>query len=550
MSKEHNLVTFGANSRRLRFEGSLPAMAAPHPIATTALILTTVTVFVFSSLVEDSTGRSWLVDLAVKSNQGIHHGELWRLISPMFIHVDSFHLLVNLIVLWLFAPVLEARMGALRFLLVFIVSGLSGIVYGYAFHEFSSAGASGALMGVIASLIISLLVSKKRSPLTNRQMKLLLVSGSGLLGLGLLQPGIDNWAHLGGFVGGSLTTLIIVNLGTGPRPRAHVRLTAAATLLLSTYGALEQGHRWMRRVTRGQLALAQADYSRAEELFRTAHRERPSAPTPLRELGRLSLESGQLEAARVYLQQVVDRFPRDQDAVRLLAETHFRFGEADLAIRLLEDCAALGSDFPGIDAILGRYYQESGLPQEAVPYLQQALLDSPEDQDSRSRLISALRTLGRRYEAEETLAAYESLLRVRLATNAQDIAALGALAQLLLRSNRQLSAALDLARRGVELDPHDPELKATLGCLELMNGNPATSLNLLEEAIRDKGWDQRKAADHYFAAMSSIRLGDEPRAYRHLKAAIQLDPTSMLRKQAEEAIESRALPEHESILAR
>ncbi len=144
--------------------------------------------------------------LGMKVNQAILSGQYWRFFTPMFLHGSLLHIAFNLYALYIFGPSLEGRFGYARFLLLFLISGFVGNVFSFIFSPAASLGSSTAIFGLIGAEIIfsyrnqGLLGSGARRVLVN----VLTVAGINLL-IGL-SPGIDNWGHIGGLVGGSLFT--------------------------------------------------------------------------------------------------------------------------------------------------------------------------------------------------------------------------------------------------------------------------------------------------------------------------------------------------------
>jgi len=86
-------------------------------------------------------------------NSSAWQGEIWRFITPIFLHGGGGHLLYNMFALALFGSVLERVIGSKRFLIVFFITGIFANLLSVSFYN-SSLGASGAIMGVIGALVI------------------------------------------------------------------------------------------------------------------------------------------------------------------------------------------------------------------------------------------------------------------------------------------------------------------------------------------------------------------------------------------------------------
>lgn len=133
----------------------------------------------------------------------LEDGELWRLVASTFVHIGLLHLLLNLWALFQLGSVFEAMFGSLRFTITYFVAGVIASLTSAIFTDSTAAGASGAIFGILGALILSI----RRSPLWRHQtwtrgliQQLIAWAALNIL-IGTL-PGIDNAAHIGGFVAG------------------------------------------------------------------------------------------------------------------------------------------------------------------------------------------------------------------------------------------------------------------------------------------------------------------------------------------------------------
>lgn len=123
----------------------------------------------------------------------------WRFITAVFLHGSLLHIGFNMWVLMDIGPTVEELYGSARFLFLFIVTGAFGYVVSSTFGN-NSIGASGALLGLIGLLLAITLGRRSESM---RALRSQLISWLIYIAvLGLLMRGIDNFAHLGGFVSG------------------------------------------------------------------------------------------------------------------------------------------------------------------------------------------------------------------------------------------------------------------------------------------------------------------------------------------------------------
>lgn len=129
-------------------------------------------------------------------------GEYWRLISAVFLHAGFIHLLMNSFVLAIAGRILEPSIGSVKFLFVFLFSGVVASLISISWHPSTiSVGASGAIYGLLGALIVltfnGFIPKPKRADVW---MISCLVIVSGLV-MGVVSN-IDHAAHLGGFLAG------------------------------------------------------------------------------------------------------------------------------------------------------------------------------------------------------------------------------------------------------------------------------------------------------------------------------------------------------------
>lgn len=135
-------------------------------------------------------------------------GQWWRLGTAMFLHFGLVHLGMNMWALWDGGRLVERLYGSLRFFGIFLASGLTGNLLSLivAADRAVSGGASGAIFGIYGALLVWLWRERRTVHQTEFRW---LFGGATLftaatIGLGLLIPGIDNAAHIGGLVTGAL----------------------------------------------------------------------------------------------------------------------------------------------------------------------------------------------------------------------------------------------------------------------------------------------------------------------------------------------------------
>ena len=176
------------------------------PYVTYTLMALTILVFLAQMASQFLTGEDWPALLGMKVNELILRGQIWRLITPMFLHASIIHIGFNMYALNIFGPGLERHFGHLRFLTLYLLSAFAGNVLSFVFSLAPSLGASTAVFGLLGAEGVflyqnrELLGGSARAALTN----IVTIAVINLL-IGL-RPGIDNWGHVGGLIGGTLFT--------------------------------------------------------------------------------------------------------------------------------------------------------------------------------------------------------------------------------------------------------------------------------------------------------------------------------------------------------
>lgn len=156
-------------------------------------------------LVGDSSDPGVLLRVGAMVRGRIADGEWWRLISCVFVHVGTVHLIVNAIAVYFLVKVLEEVFGPSRAVAIFLGAGIAGGVASYlASPSPVSAGASGAVFGVLGALFIELTLHKSRyrAAWKNGMWSRIVLVTVAQAGIGFLYPVIDQWAHGGGLVAG------------------------------------------------------------------------------------------------------------------------------------------------------------------------------------------------------------------------------------------------------------------------------------------------------------------------------------------------------------
>lgn len=213
---------------------------ATHVPATVALVVANLAVF--AAMLVAGAGI-WHAPNTVQLDWGANFGpatkdgEWWRLATAMFLHFGLLHLSVNMLALIEAGRFVERCLGSARFLLLYLGSGLAGNLLSLVMQgdRGISGGASGAVFGVYAALLLTLWL--ERHALAKTEFRWLFWGGMAFtacnIALGLFIRGIDNGAHVGGFVFGLLAAVALAR-----SPLLSGRLRAGAATLMVAGAAL------------------------------------------------------------------------------------------------------------------------------------------------------------------------------------------------------------------------------------------------------------------------------------------------------------------------
>jgi membrane associated rhomboid family serine protease len=159
---------------------------------------------------------------------GVADGEYYRLVTAMFLHYGPLHLLLNMWALWVLGRILEGVLGPIRFLALYLVSGLGGSVAVYVFApDAPTVGASGAIFGLFAGLFI---VLKRLGRDTSSVIPILVLN----IAISFV-PGISLAGHLGGLVTGAI---IAAALAYAPRTSRNLVVGGVVGALLAVFAVL------------------------------------------------------------------------------------------------------------------------------------------------------------------------------------------------------------------------------------------------------------------------------------------------------------------------
>jgi len=181
------------------------AMPVSTPYVTYSLIAVTVLAYLLQMVSQWLTGTDILAGLGVKYGPAIRQFQIWRLITPLFLHGSILHIGFNMYALYVFGRGMEARFGKMRFLALYFMTGFAGNVFSFVLTPAASLGASTAIFGLLGAEGVFLFQNREvlRGRASRAINNLIFMAVINLM-FGFSVSGVDNWGHVGGLLGGLL----------------------------------------------------------------------------------------------------------------------------------------------------------------------------------------------------------------------------------------------------------------------------------------------------------------------------------------------------------
>jgi len=176
------------------------------PYVTYTLIAITVIFYLLQIASEYLLGTDVLINYGARYNEAIQAGQLWRFLTPALLHASIPHILFNMYALFSFGTGLERHFGHGRFILLYVLAAYTGNVVSFLLSGGYSVGASTAIFGLLGAEAVFLFQNRQlfAGQFGKAIQNVVFIAIVNLI-IGL-QPGIDNWGHVGGLLGGLMFT--------------------------------------------------------------------------------------------------------------------------------------------------------------------------------------------------------------------------------------------------------------------------------------------------------------------------------------------------------
>ena len=149
-----------------------------------------------------------LIEYGANLDVLVKNGEYYRLLTSMFLHSGLFHLFFNMYALYIIGPQVESFFGKTKYLIIYLLSGISGSLLSVAFNVNTvSVGASGAIFGLFGALLY--FGYNYRGYLGNVIKSQILPVVIINLIFGFISTGVDVAGHIGGLIGGIIVSSVL-----------------------------------------------------------------------------------------------------------------------------------------------------------------------------------------------------------------------------------------------------------------------------------------------------------------------------------------------------
>ena len=170
------------------------------PYVTVGIIIVLAIIYLYSAMTNSDT----LTYYFGVNRYFIKEGEVYRLLTGTLIHIDLLHLLCNAYALFVIGSMVEGYYGRKKFAIIYLVSAITGSLLSICMSDGFSIGASGAIFGLFGSILYFGYHYRVYfgNVIIGRIVPVIIIN----LALGFMLSGIDNFAHIGGLIGGFLVS--------------------------------------------------------------------------------------------------------------------------------------------------------------------------------------------------------------------------------------------------------------------------------------------------------------------------------------------------------
>ena len=192
-------------------------------IITIILLVINVAVYLLLEIIGDTESANFMLKMGGMYPYFVIEGkQYWRFLTAMFLHYGAGHLLNNMVMLGAAGRILEPALGKVKFLLLYLLAGIGGGILScwnmVRTGDFAvSAGASGAIFGIVGALLWVVIRHKGRyKTLTKRGLLIMIAL---CLYYGITTANVDNWGHIGGLLSGFVLCILLYRKPQEKKPK-------------------------------------------------------------------------------------------------------------------------------------------------------------------------------------------------------------------------------------------------------------------------------------------------------------------------------------------
>ena len=245
-------------------------------------------------------------------------GQPWRLLTSTFVHIGLLHIFFNMWCLWDLGAMCESLYGHWTFAAVYLISGVAASLTSVWWRPVGvSAGASGAIFGIVGALIASHYVGEFSAPafaVRSRLRSVVTFAGYALL-FGAVSGRTDNAAHLGGLVTGLIFGALIARAAPERDPMPRIVVVMCMGLLVLGSGAwLHRSRSYLIHAQRGDALVNENKTDEGTAELQLAIRQRPDYVPAHFALAHAYFDKGRFNEAESELNRVLELQPKHEGA--------------------------------------------------------------------------------------------------------------------------------------------------------------------------------------------------------------------------------------------
>ena len=331
------------------------------PILTYFLMALQVIVFFILEMRGGSTNTQTLIEFGAKYNPLILTGEWWRFITPIFLHIGFAHLALNTLSLYFVGIIVERIYGSARFFVIYFFAGFAGTLLSFLLVPNISAGASGAIFGLLGALLF-FGVAYPNLFFRTMGWNVIIILLINLV-ITFSAAAIDSAGHIGGLIGGFLAAAIV---GLPGKKKTLWRVASFAGTAVLTAGLLFYGFSagangsYELDMGLAQEYINQEEYEKANEMV-SKYLDGDNYPEAHFYAGYLDFREGNLNKAEEHFQAAVEQRTDFPEAYYNLGLIYWQRNDTDLAIEYIEKAIEQDPDNEDFQQVLDQVKQNQPL---------------------------------------------------------------------------------------------------------------------------------------------------------------------------------------------